>query len=134
MTSSWREVIRRLLVLLPLWFLPSCVFTSGASSPAFGGADSNWIPVLVENHGFYDAKIYAEFRGVRFKLGTVPGCSTGRLRMAPETFGSAGPYHLVADLIGSTVRIKTRPIQVVPGGTTVWSLEQSHWLSTVVIR
>jgi len=112
--------------------LSACALNARPSP--FDRPDPERISVVVENNGFYDVTVYVESNGGRFRLGAVRGCTAETFVPPSDFVGAAGTYHLVAVYSGHQRSVRTHPIEVVPGATTVWSLEQSEWLSTVSIR
>lgn len=127
--------VAAVLVRIQIPLLLAACASPGARSPSpFQNWMSDPIPVVVENHGFYDVNVYVERDGVRFRLGSVGGCATGRFLVKRSLVGAVGPYHLVANYIGRRESLKTHAIEVIPGGTTIWRLEQSDWASSVEIR
>ncbi len=61
---------------------------------------SHTITVVVRNHAFYDAHIYAVQSGIRRSLGLTPGVSERRFELPPTFVESIAAVHLVSNPIG----------------------------------
>lgn len=110
--------------------------TSGCAAffPESSEPPTKGLRLDVENHQWSGATVYFVRDGVRFRLGFVEAQSTKSFRVSAARLGGAHEFRLIAEAIGSDRRVVTRPIQVLSGSTTVWSLEESSSLSTVVAR
>jgi len=126
-----REIrLSLVLVVLPVFAAAGCagLFPEGPESrPAS-------LNVTVENHQWSDVTVYLVRDETRFRLGFVRAQSEESFRVSAARLGGALDFRLFADPVGSDRFVVTGPIQVPRGGTTVWSIEASSNLSTVVIR
>jgi len=112
----------------------ACVPAVRSSPFSDGDPHPDRIAVVVENNVFDDVTVYVKSVQGRFRLGRVGGCTKGSFAPPPEVVGSARVYRLVAVYSGRRRTVETSPIEVVPGGTTIWTLGASASLSAVVIR
>lgn len=132
MTALKRSALRLRLMLIALL----ATVPAGCATFFAEGLESRADPLLltVENHQWSDVTVYLVRDDMRFRLGFVGAQSAESFRVSAARLGGAREFQLLCDPIGSDHVVITRPIQVQNGSTTVWSLEESSTLSTVVIR
>jgi hypothetical protein len=114
------------------------LLSTAACAP--GMADSNGpvparsdIEVQVTNNNWSDMTVYAVRAGMRTRLGTVTSMNTMRFDL-PTAYAQAGAdVHLVADPIGSRDAYSTQPIQIVPGQTVDFTIENHLAISNVAV-
>lgn len=91
------------------------------------------VTLVVENHNWLDAKIYALRSGTRIRLGTVTSMRTGRF-VVPPMARAPGHVRLRVELLGSNEAHTTDEILVQPGNHVYWSIENYLPLSSYSVR
>lgn len=115
------------------------VLSSGACASAGAGPPQSpqepdaATSVEVNNANSHDVVIYAVRGGMKFRLGTVTGLSSGTFEV-PGSIGESSRLQLLADPIGSTRPYLTEPIPAAHGRTVVWRLGTRLQYSTYAIR
>ncbi|HET7275408.1 MAG TPA: hypothetical protein VFI91_09620 [Longimicrobiaceae bacterium] len=85
--------------------------------------------VQVSNHNWSDMVVYGVSGGFRQRLGTVTSMSTRRFQLPRAAALSLGGVHLIADPIGSDRSYSTGMIQVSPGQTIEFNIENNLAIS-----
>lgn len=112
--------------------LGACAPTSGLQSgpaPSEGRSAS----VRVTNNNWADMTVYMLRAGMRVRLGTVTSMATQSFRIPPSVLGGEGDVRLVADPIGSRETHLTLPVQVWPGQTVAFKIENHIAVSSVSV-
>lgn len=111
--------------------LSACAGNNGA--PAGPATRSASAQVEVTNNNWADMNVYAERSGMRVRLGTVTSMGTRKFQLPPSILVSNGDFRLIADPIGSNHPYATSAIQVWPGQTVVFRIENHLAISSVSV-
>ena len=90
--------------------------------------------VEVRNNNWSDMNVYVERNGMRQRLGTVTSMASRRFQIPRAFLTSTGAVRLVADPIGSQDRHVTPPVQVWPGQTVAFTIENHIAISSITVR
>lgn len=90
--------------------------------------------VQVINNNWADMTVYVESSGTRKRLGTVTSMARRRFRVPASQLGATGEVRLVADPIGARNALVTFPVQMWPGQTVEFTIENQLATSSVVVR
>lgn len=91
------------------------------------------VGLLVQNQNFYDMDVYVVSEGVATRVGEVTGNSTARFRLDPSFFPS-NELRIVATPVGGNGRAFSRPLNVGPGQTIVFTIGSVLRQSSATIR
>jgi hypothetical protein len=89
--------------------------------------------VKVTNNNWADMNVYVERSGMRVRLGTVTSMGSRLFRVPRSVVNATGDIRLVADPIGSRDVHVTAPVQVWPGQTVDFRIENHIAISSVAI-
>ena len=126
----------RLHALLPAalmaFLLSAC---ASGSSPQSGPAPSigESAMVRVSNNNWADMNVYMVRSGMRVRLGTVTTMGTRSFRVPKSLMNASGELRLVADPIGSQDVHVSQPVQVWPGQTVQFKIENHLAISSVAV-
>lgn len=92
-------------------------------------------PVVVDivNHNTLDINVYTVHSGMRMRLGTVNGLTSGHFQVAANQFGD-GSLQLYASPIGGSRGFLSETVYVTPGLLVIWTLESVLPQSSLVVR
>lgn len=90
--------------------------------------------VMVVNHHWSDMNVYAEGSGARHRLGTVTAQAKRSFQLPGVLLSGTGGLRLVADPIGGRNSHVSFPVQVWPGETVEFTIENQLATSSVVVR
>lgn len=115
-----RILATALVIALPLSACGPGIDGPAESAPLAGDE----VRVEVTNHNWSDMAVYVVRSGARHRLGMVTSMQTQTFEL-PSTVASstAAKVRFEADPIGSTESYTTQPVQVWPGGTVEFSIE-----------
>ncbi len=129
--------MRRIHALLPALLIA----VSASACAANTGAASGPLPpmqetasVHVTNSNWADMNVYAYRGGTRVRLGTVTTMATRVFSIPRALMNGDGDVRLVADPIGSRQSHVAPPVQVWPGQTVVFRIENQVAISSVSVR
>lgn len=110
-TECIRRTRRAGLGMVLLLASAACATRQATAGPfAAGGRDGEPVLLTVDNQDYRDATIYANWTGVRQRLGMVVGKTTETFRMTWQDYD----MHLEVDFIGGGA-MTTEPIAVSAG-------------------
>lgn len=89
--------------------------------------------VQVTNNNWADMNVYVERGGMRTRLGTVTSMTSRRFDIPRAFTTSSSSVRLVADPIGSRESHMTQPVQVFPGQTLEFTIQNHLAISTVSV-
>lgn len=95
--------------------------------------DGEATKVEVRNNNWSDMNVYVERSGMRQRLGTVTSMSVKSFRVPKAFLSTSGSVRLVADPIGSRQQHITSPVQVWPGQTVAFTIENHMAISSVSV-
>jgi hypothetical protein len=127
----------RLRQLLPALVIAlSAGACAGNSGPQDGPLPprGNTATVRVTNNNWADMNVYAERGGMRLRLGTVTTMATRAFKLPRTLMNGNGNVRLVADPIGSRESHVTSPVQVWPGQTVAFRIENHIAISSITVR
>lgn len=107
-----------------------CAGGGTMEEPRAPGAQE-WV-LEVQNHNWQDATVYAVNGSVRQRLGLVSTHQSRRFTL-PEAAVRAGEVRLLVDLIGSSARYITPPIQVRRGDVIAFDVENHLPMSSYLV-
>lgn len=93
-----------------------------------GDADAH---VQVTNHNWLDMAIYAERGSMKVRLGTVTSMASEKLTIPRNLMGLSSSIRLIASPIGSSADYATYPVDVWPGDTIDFKIENNLGNSNV---
>lgn len=125
-----RNFLPALLVTLSLG---ACATNSGPQSGPLP-SESGTANVRVTNNNWADMNVYAERGGMRVRLGTVTTMGSRLFRLPRALMNGNGDVRLVADPIGSRETHVTSPVQVWPGQTVAFRIENHIAISSITVR
>lgn len=113
---------------------------------AFGACSANSAPqegplppssaqasIKVTNNNWADMNVFVERSGMRVRLGTVSSMGNRIFRLPKSVVNATGDIRLVADPIGSRDVHVTAPVQVWPGQTVDFKIENHIAISSVAV-
>jgi len=89
--------------------------------------------VEVTNHNWSDMVIYAESSGKRVRLGHVISMASEVFRIPGAFASTVASLRLVASPIGSNSQFATTPVEVWPGQTVEFRIENQIGISTIQV-
>lgn len=89
--------------------------------------------VQVTNNNWSDMTVYVERNGMKQRLGTVTSMSDRMFRIPKVFMSSSGSVRLVADPIGSRDTYMTSPVQVWPGQTVGFTIQNHLAISSITV-
>lgn len=87
--------------------------------------------VQVTNHNWLDMAIYAQRGSMKIRLGTVTSMNSDKLTIPRNLMGVSSSIQLIASPIGSSVNYATYPVDVWPGDTVEFKIENNLGHSNV---
>lgn len=87
--------------------------------------------VRVENNNWLDMAIYAERGSMRQRIGTVTSMGREMLTIPRNMLASVSSIRLIASPIGSPSDYATQPVDVWPGDTVDFTIQNSIGISSV---
>lgn len=112
----------RSLVVVGLAILSSTGCHHAPPDPA-AGPPRGEIAIRVINHSVSDVVIDLVEEGLRSRLGTAYGGSTGVFFVRWERVQGTGVVRLLGDPVGSSQTVVTDRLSVHPGSMVVWTIE-----------
>lgn len=129
--------MRRIRTLLPALFLAvSATACAAHSAPQSGPLPpmQETADVRVTNNNWADMNVYVDRGGMRVRLGTVTTMATRLFHIPPALMNGNGDVRLIADPIGSRETHVTSPVQVWPGQTVAFRIENHMAISSISVR
>lgn len=129
MRTSNRVRIYRRARLLPLLAVPILFFSTGCASGGVGGGGDlpdSWsreVTVHLENHNWFDMKIYVIDGVRRQRLATLSTGEKKTVRIRPSFLVGALGFNLEATAIGSGETVTTATIKAEAGDEIFWTVE-----------
>lgn len=96
--------------------------------------DGKTSSVEVRNNNWADMTVYLERNGTKQRLGTVTSMAKRRFKIPGSFLTNSGSVRLMADPIGSAERHVSSPVQVWPGQTVAFTIENHLAISSVLVR
>ena len=127
-----RTSCRLVVVLLAL--LVSACTTKRAPQVGPAAQSARSAKLHVTNNNWADITVYAEGSGARQRLGTVTSMARRVFDLPRGVLSSSGDVRLVADPIGARGAHVTFPVQVWPGQTIDFTIENQMTTSWVRVR
>lgn len=118
--------------------LAALLLAAGLAGCSSEGPQSGPLPpgsaearVDVRNNNWLDMAVYAERGSMRVRLGTVTSMGKQLLTIPRNMLASATSIRLIAAPIGSTENYMTYPVDVWPGDTVEFTIENNMGISNV---
>ncbi len=110
-------------LLFAFLLLPACARHSSAGDAGAGPSRDTPVSVEVENHNWSDMVIYLDRGALSQRLGTVTSQTTAVFTFPYLQLGTTGNSRLRADPIGDLRSFSSENLNVQPGQTIKWTIE-----------
>ncbi len=128
------NALRTATALLLLALTTTACSIPGLSSKKKGpNRSAEPVSVRVTNHNWMDVTVYALRAGSSYRLGNVTSMRASRFRLPSALGAYTGDLRLMADPIGSRDSFVTPSIQVSPGQTIDFTVENHLEISSVAV-
>lgn len=109
-------------ILLAALSVASCAHHAPSGESAVPARDTP-VPIEVENHNWSDMVIFLDRGNLSQRLGTVTSQTTAVFTVSYYQLGSTGSARLRADPIGALRNFSSETLNVQPGQTVKWTIE-----------